>query len=812
VRLTSFKLPSVKLQQKEIGVSRHLPFAYLDEHDIVRTKNGDYLVVLKVEGISWDTLEDHELNFEQTLRAKLFGMLADPRFAIYHTIIRSQVSTSLDLPHDVLLAKQLNAAYQQSLKTKSLFSNDLYITILLKGSGSKGNRITARMGQWFTKLSHGLSQKQAEMTHQDAIKALNEIALRFIAGLDKYKIRTLGIHKAERGIFSEQLQFFSRILNWDNEPLLAIDADIATYLPKRRLFFGAKGIESVGNLEDDARFATLLSLKEYPNSTYPGMLDYLLQLPIEMVITQSFAFQHRQQTREALELQLRRLRQSRDPDEKGEAQLREALGGVVSGEFGFGFHHLTTMVLADDLKTLEQNIAAVTKRFAECGIVAIRERLNLEACFWAQFPGNFRYIVRKLPITTDNFAALCSLNNDPIGQKSGNHWGEAVTLLKTPSNLPYFFNFHRPHSDVGHTLILGTTGSGKTLLTCFLLSATLKYGTRIFYFDKDYGAEAFMRGLGADYSVLGNGTISGLNPLQLPDTRRNRHFLVEWLSSLLRAFGETLTSEDTEIVHQAVRLNYEKLMPEQRTLQNLAAAFGAGGPGTLRNRIDQWHGDQHLNEFFGAKKDTLRLDNRFFCFEMGHLLEKANAVALPSVLLYLFHRIQILLDDSHNTPTIICLDEAWALLGNAIFGENIKNWLKTFRKRNAMVLLLSQELGDITNAAISDSINAETATKIFFPDASPLKEVYRDVFHLSEREINLLKDYSTEKSRFFLIKQTSGSSFATLDLSGMEQWIPLLSGNSDTVRLLHHLIQKHGSEPEKWLPIYLRQAGEIKKR
>jgi type IV secretion system protein VirB4 len=807
------KLPAVKLQEKEVGISKHLPFAYLDEHDIVRTKNGDYLVVLKITGIAWDTLEDHELNFEQTLRAKLFGMLADPRFAIYHTIIRSKISTALNLKQNIAVAAQIHSDYQKNLQTHPLFSNDLYITILLKGSGSKGNRVTSRVSQWLTQLSHGLSQKQAHLAHQAAIKTLNEVTLRFITSLDKYKISKLAVHKTATGIFSEQLQFFARILNWQDQPLLAIKADVSRYLPKRRLFFGAKGIESVGNLENDARFATMLSLKEYPNSTYPGMLDYLLQLPIEMVVTQSFAFQHRQQSREDLELQLRRLRQSGDPDEKGENQLRQALGGVVSGEFGFGYHHLTTMVLADDLQSLEENVAAVSKRFAECGIVAIRERLNLEASFWAQFPGNFRYIVRKLPITTDNFAALCSLNNDPIGQKTANHWGEAVTLLKTPSNLPFFFNFHKAHSDVGHTLILGTTGSGKTLLSCFLLSAALKYNTRIFYFDKDHGAEAFMRSLGASYSILGSGVTAGLNPLQLPDSHRNRRFLVEWLSSLLSAFGDVLSGEDIEIIQQAVKMNYENLQPLQRTLENLAAAFGAGGPGTLRNRIDQWHSDRHLSEFFGAAIDSLRLDNRSFCFEMGYLLEKSNAIALPSVLLYLFHRIQMVLDESpEHTPTIICLDEAWALLGNAILGDHIKNWLKTFRKRNAIVLLLSQELADITKSSISESINAETATKIFFPDSTPIKEVYRDTFQLSEREMNLLKAYSSEKNRFFLIKQPHASTFATLDMAGMEHWIPLLSGNSDTIKLLHKLMQQHGTEPEKWLPYYLKQAPMVKSR
>lgn len=799
-----------KLQEKEARISKHIPFAYLEEDGVVRTKNGDYMSVLKIEGISWDTLEDSELNFQQTIRSQLFNTLADPRFAIYHTIIRSRVPTAMCAKHSLFAAQKLSDAYQKDLEENPLFSNDLYIVIILKGSGSKGNRIVSRMKQWASQVSHQLNQKQADTAREESLKTLNAATLRFLSVLDQYKIRKLDLIKTEHGIFSEQLQFFGRLINWEDQPMLAIEGDIAQYIPKRQLFFSPTGIESLSNLNENSRFAAMLSLKEYPSHTCPGMLDDLMKLPVEMIVTQSFAFDHRQKTRENLELQLRRLHQSRDPDQKGMQQLQQALGGVVSGEFGFGFHHLTVSVLADNLEKLEQHIASVDKRLSECGIVAVRERLNQEAAFWAQLPGNFRYIVRKIPITTDNFASLSSLNNDPLGHLQGNHWGEAVTLLKTPGNLPYYFNFHPHGSDVGHSLILGMTGSGKTLLTGFLIASAMKYGARVFYFDKDQGAEALMRSLGADHLTLGNGSLTGLNPLQLPMTPKNMRFLADWLSSLLTAFGDKLTSEDMEIVQNAVRLNYEKLQPEQRTLKNLAEAFGRPGPGSLRNRIDQWHSDQQLSEFFSAEKDGMRLDNPCYCFEMGHLLHRTNSTALPSVLLYLFHRIELALEEStQKTPTIICLDEAWALLSNPIFSDNIKNWLKTFRKRNAIVLMLSQEVSDVTNSSVSNSIHSETATKIFFPDPSPKKEVYRDVFHLSEREIHLLKEYSAGK-RYFLIKQPKQSVFASLDLSGMPEWIPLLSSNSDTKRVLNRVIQEHGNAPESWLPFYLKQAAREK--
>lgn len=181
--------------------------------------------------------------------------------------------------------QELAENYHHELHQQNLFSNDLYLTILFKGSGSKGNRITSRINQWVTGLSHGINKKQARATHQEALKILNETVLRFLASLAKYRVRRLGLHEGPHGVFSEQLRFFSTLLNAD---------DISAYLPKHRLFFGAKGIEFHGNLDRHAYFAAMVSLKEYPASTYPGILSYLLELPVEMVITQSFAFQNRQ--------------------------------------------------------------------------------------------------------------------------------------------------------------------------------------------------------------------------------------------------------------------------------------------------------------------------------------------------------------------------------------------------------------------------------------------------------------------------------------------------------------------------------------
>ena len=174
----------------------------------------------------------------------------------------------------------------------------------------------------------------------------------------------------------------------------------------------------------------------------------------------------------------------------------------------------------------------------------------MEPCFWAQFPGNFSYIVRKATINTLNLAGFISFHNYPTGKISGNHWGDAVTVLDTTSGTPYFFNFHT--RDVGHTMIIGPTGGGKTLLMNFLTAQAQKFNPRLFFFDKDRGAEIFIRAINGSYTNINPGVCCNFNPLFLDDTPENRNFLVEWLTILVSTHGEVVNAEETGILTAAV--------------------------------------------------------------------------------------------------------------------------------------------------------------------------------------------------------------------------------------------------------------------
>jgi len=187
-----------------------------------------------------------------------------------------------------------------------------------------------------------------------------------------------------------------------------------------------------------------------------------------------------------MQMQQRRMVQTEDLAASQVSEIDQALDDATSGYIAFGHHHLTVLCAEYSLAELDKAVADVESALVDIGIVSVREDLNLEPAFWAQLPGNFPYIARRALISTANFAGFASLHNYPCGKPSGNHWGPAVTLLETVSGTPYFFNWHR--GEVGHTLLIGPTGAGKSVAMNFLLVQSVKFKPRIFYFDKDRGA------------------------------------------------------------------------------------------------------------------------------------------------------------------------------------------------------------------------------------------------------------------------------------------------------------------------------------
>lgn len=800
LQLFKFKTKKANVLKKEYNASGFIPYAYYWNSTTLLTKDNWMIKVVKLGGYAFETADDEDVDIQKTLRNQLFKGIGSGSCALYfHTLRRKQNVvtdnfTARRLPN--FFADYVNNSWISKHQTKKSFSNEHYITVVRKFD-TKGAAIVSHL---FKKFSHAASKEAWEIDMRDGHEELEEITSRVITSLRYYSPKLLGVKKTKHGVMSEILSFMSKIINCgtSSNDLLLPMINIAEYLPVNRLYFGGRSFEVVSPL--GSQYGGIVSLKEYGQNTSAGMLDVFLQLPYELTITQTFQFTNRQIAINKMQIQQNRMIQSADKAISQVAEITRALDDAMSGRIAFGEHHLTIMCTQPTMRSLENALSLIESELSNTGVYAIRERINLEPAFWAQLPANFDYIVRKAIISTLNFASFASLHNYPLGSPSNNHWGEAVTVFDTTSGTPFFFNFHV--RDVGHTTIIGPTGAGKTVLMNFLCAQAMKFSPRIFFFDKDRGAEIFIRALGGVYTVIEARTRAHLNPLKMDDTPDNRTFISEWLKHLVSTNGETISSEDISHITDAINGNF-KLDKKDRILRNLVPFLGIGGPGTLVSRIGMWYEDGSHAALFDNEEDKLDLTkSSVFGFEMALLLK--DQAALGPVLLYIFHRINISLDGS---PSMIVLDEAWSLIDNDIFAPKIKDWLKVLRKLNTFVIFATQSVEDASKSKISDTLIQQTATQIFLPNLKATA-VYRNTFMLSEREFTIIK-HTDPASRFFLIKQAIDAVVARIDLSGMDDIINVLSGRAETVILLYEIMKEVGDDPSVWLPIFYERVKHV---
>ena len=789
------KVSKAVYAKREVSAAEFIPYEHHWDKDTIITKKRELLQILKIDGFSFETADDDVVDMKKLVRNSLYKSMAEGTFSLYFHMVRRRQSAYPNGAPPEGFAKYVDDSWRKKHHTRSTFVNELYITVIRK----KDDKGAAKIENLFNRIEQKANKDADAIQLQEMHKELKEAVYRVLATFKDYGGRVLTTKMTESGPVSEPLEFLGRLVNaGDTQKMLVPTIDIAHYLPVNRLYFGSRAIEI--RSPTGTRYAGIVSIKEYAPHTAAGIMDAFLQLPFEVVISQSFQFANRGNNMQSMQLQQRRMRQSGDVAVSQMEEISEALDMTMSGHIAFGEHHMTIMCVEDNLNALESSIAMVIAELVNVGINPVREKLVLEACFWAQLPANFEYIGRKSKINTLNIAGFAAMHNYPVGKAEGNHWGDAVTVFDTTSGTPFFFNFHA--RDVGHTTIIGPTGAGKTVLMNFLTAQALKFNCRIFMFDKDRGAEIFVRALNGQYTNIDPGRACHFNPLQLDDTMENRTFISEWLSSLLMLHEEPLTAEENETVQRVIDGCF-KLRREDRVLHNIAPFFGMEGAGSLATRLKQWHSNGRYAQIFDHVEDKINFHNsNVFGFEMGEVL--ANRVTLVPVLLYLFHRIQISLD---GTPTIIILDEAWALVDNKVFAGKIKDWLKTLRKLNGMVVFATQSVEDAVGSSISDTLIQQTATQIFLPNPKAT-EPYRKAFMLSEREFNLLKN-TDPATRYFLVKQGKDVVVARIDLTGMDDIIHVLSGRAETVGLLDEIRAQVGDKVETWLPIFTKRVKEL---
>ncbi|BDU18563.1 VirB4 family type IV secretion/conjugal transfer ATPase [Dyella sp. GSA-30] len=795
--------PKQSLINRSRSLQEYVPYTSMVSPHNLRTQAGDTLTIIKINGAAHEAADDEDIQAWHDALTGLIRNIASEDIALWVHTVREPRSEYPGGYFDDDFAGRLNSRYRASLSGLQMMVNSHYLTVLVRGKLSRNSLLN---------FGTRRTQESVRESIHDASARLDEICNTVMAALARYGARRLELYQQNGVVFSETLEFLALLINGERKRIAVPKGRAAHGMTNARISFGVDQFEL--RLPDRSQIGAMLGAAAYQiERTEPGHLNVLLTLPFPFVLTQSFSMFSRGKAMAALQKQQRLLVNVEDASQTQVNDIAQALDDLVAGRSVFGEHHLSLQLLADDNKTLTERVATVRSVLADAGFLVAREDECIEAAFFAQLPGNFQLRPRPAPISSSNIIGYTGFHNYPHGRLHGNQWGDALTLLKTTSGTPFYFNFHLPPSSrrgvneadsddrvPGHTLLLGPTGTGKTVIQAFMLAQAEKYKPTVFTFDKDQGQANFIRAMGGHYATLKNGIPTGFNPCAMEDTPGNRSMLIQLVKRCIR--GEELdyrfSPQREKEIQDAVDGIYA--MPfEARRFSALLEFFDPTDPNGNAARFRKWCTGGSLGWLLDNPRDLLEFSGgRHFGFDVTDFLE--NDETRTVTVMYLFHRMEQLID---GRRFILNMDEFWKMLQDEYFEGKALDAVKTYRKRNALALFGTQSPSDVLRSRISRQLIEQCVSQLYLPNPKAAREDYIDGFKLSEREYEIVrKDMVEQNLRGFLFKQGSHSTVCELNLHGFDDDLAVLSSTAGSVELSERAIARAGPQPDDWLPVF----------
>jgi type IV secretion system protein TrbE len=436
-----------------------------------------------------------------------------------------------------------------------------------------------------------------------------------------------------------------------------------------------------------------------------------------------------------------------DTDASAKAlETNQALEDLGSGDVAFGHVTTTITVMDEDETQADEALRQVERVVNGRGFVTLAESFNAVEAWLGSLPGNAYANVRQPIIHTLNLAHIMPVSAIWAGPVSNEHLQDAALIhAATRGSTPFRLNLHI--GDVGHALVVGPTGAGKSVLLALMALQFRRYpDAQVIVFDKGRSARAAilaMGGLGLD---LGLGKGLAFQPLRDIDEVTTRAFARDWLLGLLANEGVSNDPATKDALWTALN-SLASAPQEERTLTGLSSLLQSN---TLRQALQPFTLEGPWGSLLDGAEDRLRFADAMH-IEMERLMETKGLV-LP-VLTYLFHRLEERFD---GRPTVLILDEAWLFLDHPLFAQRIREWLKTLRKKNVAVVFATQSLADIGGSGIAPAIIESCPTRIFLPNDRAIELQIRDIyerFGLNPRQIEIIaratpkRDYYAQTAR-----------------------------------------------------------------
>jgi type IV secretion system protein VirB4 len=454
----------------------------------------------------------------------------------------------------------------------------------------------------------------------------------------------------------------------------------------------------------------------------------------------------------------------------------------------FGYLTATITVADADPAAADEKVRAVERVVNGLGFTVKRERLNAVEAWLSSLPGQVYANVRQPLIHTLNLAHLMPLSSVWAGPSRDPHLdGPPLLFAETGGSTPFRLSTHV--GDVGHMLVVGPTGAGKSVLLSLLALQFRRYpASRIFIFDKGWSARAAVLAMGGAHHELGvdagGKPALAFQPLRRIDEPAQRSWAAEWLAGIFEHDKVAVTPEVKDALWSAL-LSLVSAPPGERTLTGLSLLLQSNA---LKAALRPYTLEGPFGSLLDAAEDRLALAD-VHCFETATLMSRPGVVA--PLLSYLFHRLEERFDGS---PTLLILDEAWLFLDNPLFAARIREWLKVLRKKNVGVVFATQSLADIQGSSIAPAIIESCPQRIFLPNDHAVEPQVRsayEAFGLNARQIELIAR-ATPKRDYYL-QSARGNRLFDLALGRIALG---LCGSSDPAsqQLIDRLLQEAGEQ------------------
>lgn len=785
-----------------------IPIACHYDNNTLLTKNGELVQIIQINGINSDRISEKLFNLREMVRSAISKNVQSDNFGFWIHTVRRKTNLDDTTPYNNVLSANIHDMWRRKNYWHDKFVNTLYISIIYSAPEIK----IKNLNSFINSLLYSTIVDFHERYFADAFTKLTTTVDKILTDLEEYGAVKLGIKYEEEQSFSEPMFLYRRIIHLSETECLVPIADLSNTLASHQYAVGGDKIEVIDNT--GKKFAAILSVKEYQEVSSEA-LDRFLQLPVELVATEIFYFVDRKDVASIYADQDYILKVSND------AKLRNIKGitKIMEDEHGRKFcrQQISLMIISDNLEKLDKDIAHASSELSDIGIVHVREDINLEQTFWAQLPGNFKFLRRLTPTILENTAALTSLHNFPTGGQYS-VWGRAITLLRTEKGTPYFFNFH-DKSNRGNTCIYGTARVGKTTLLNFLISEATKLNPTIVYLAYKNDSQIFIEALSGKWVAAGQNII---NPFLLPNSPDLHSFLVQFLKIICNHYVTPLSEQELGFL-ETLPDKVLALDPANRNFITIIKSFdfSASGGDAIKAKLlpfaeagyyqDLFNTATNLNLSEGSITgyNLYNLSEEYFNKQFfpndKNLLEKyeTDLKLHSSVRFGAIYALVYLFTKAGKSPKIFAFDDMESLIDYRYFATMLPTISELTQQANGVIastISLNLLQAGIEDAFWKGWLDLEN-TQIVLPSDVEVDRL-DEVLGLGKFEGHKLSSFSIT-SRMFLIKQNGKSIAAELSIGGMIAITKLLSSKESEMEIYQKILLENPGGPENWIePLY----------